>query len=147
MSSHQPDPYAVLGVDPTATAEQITHAYRALLRRHHPDTRAQSPTDQMHAEPVHADDARLQLVLAAYAVLRDPAQRASYDRNRRPSPPRHPEQRQDQRPPAPPGSATVVIGTLDQARPPWIAPVDTMPARPDRATPAGLLELLRDLPD
>jgi curved DNA-binding protein CbpA len=141
-SSHQPDPYTVLGVDPTATTEQITHAYRALLRRHHPDTRAESPTEQMHTDPVHADDARLQLVLAAYAVLRDPAQRANYDRIRAP---RRPAPRGQQSPPAPRGSASAVIGTLDQARPAWIAPVDTMPARSDRPTPAGPLELLRDL--
>lgn len=143
-SSQQPDPYAVLGVDPTATAEQITHAYRALLRRHHPDARAQSRTDQIHADPVPADDARLQLVLTAYAVLRDPAQRANYDRTRRPS---RPAPRGQQRPPAPPGFAGAVIGTLDRARPEWIAPVDTRPARSNGATPAGLLELLRDLLD
>jgi hypothetical protein len=33
------DLYPVLGVDPSASASQITHAYRALMRRHHPDTR------------------------------------------------------------------------------------------------------------
>lgn len=143
-SSHQPDPYAVLGVDPTATAEQITHAYRALLRRHHPDTRAESPADQMRAGPRHDDDARLQRVLTAYAVLRDPAQRADYDRIRAP---RRPAPHEQQRPSAPPGFARAVIGTLDQDRPAWIAPVDTVAARSDRATPAGLLELLRDLLD
>jgi hypothetical protein len=40
-----------------------------------------------------------------------------------------------------------MIGTLDQDRPAWIAPVDTMVARSDRATPAGLLELLHHLLD
>ena len=34
-----PDPYLVLGVSPTATQAEITHAYRTRLRAHHPDTR------------------------------------------------------------------------------------------------------------
>jgi hypothetical protein len=39
-----PDPYLVLGVSPTATQAEITHAYRDRLRAHHPDTRhAPSP--------------------------------------------------------------------------------------------------------
>ena len=39
MNDTHPDPYAVLGVAPTATTQQINRAYRRLLRRHHPDTR------------------------------------------------------------------------------------------------------------
>ena len=39
MSSNGRDLYAVLGVAPTASPVQITRAYRALLFRHHPDTR------------------------------------------------------------------------------------------------------------
>ena len=31
------DPYAVLGVSPGATAEEIKAAYRSLVKRHHPD--------------------------------------------------------------------------------------------------------------
>lgn len=75
------DPYRVLGVEPSASASQITHAYRTLMRRHHPDTRtparqaAQSGPDQEH-------DAALQQVIAAYTVLRDPSQRADYDASR-----------------------------------------------------------------
>ena len=148
-SSHQPDPYTVLGVDPTATAEQITHAYRALLRRHHPDTRVQSPTDQMRADPPHADDARLQRVLTAYAVLRDPAQRANYDRHHQANPPQPPEPGPGQRhtPLTPrPAPGPVMIGRIEQHRPAWIAPAGTMVARSDRPTQAGLLErLLGDL--
>lgn len=85
MPSSQLDLYAALGVDPTATAEQITHAYRGLLRRHHPDTRTTTSTEQ-----ADADDARLQLVLTAYAILRDPAQRARYDGRRAANPPPRP---------------------------------------------------------
>ena len=39
MVREHPDPYLVLGVSPTATQAEITHAYRTRLRAHHPDTR------------------------------------------------------------------------------------------------------------
>ena len=67
-----PDPYLVLGVAPTATQAEITHAYRTHLRAHHPDTRP--------ARSAHTADEHLRQVLAAYALLRDPARRADYDR-------------------------------------------------------------------
>ena len=66
------DPYLVLGVSPTATQTEITHAYRTRLRAHHPDTR--------HTPPSQTADDDLGQVLAAYALLRDPARRADYDR-------------------------------------------------------------------
>ncbi len=66
------DPYAVLGVAPTATPAEITHAYRRHLRDHHPDLRPPAAG----AVP----DEQLPQILAAYALLRDPAQRAAYDR-------------------------------------------------------------------
>src|SRR6185312_5365132 len=72
MVREDPDPYLVLGVSPTATQAEITHAYRTRLRAHHPDTR-HTPLSQT------ADD-DLRQVLAAYALLRDPARRAGYDR-------------------------------------------------------------------
>ena len=65
------DPYRVLGVSPSATQAQIVHAYRARLRAHHPDTR--------NAPPSPGTDEQLQQVLAAYALLRDPARRAAHD--------------------------------------------------------------------
>jgi len=145
-SSHQPDPYAILGVDPTATAEQITHAYCDLLRQHHPDTR---PTTRDMSDQAPTDDARLQQVIHAYAILHDPARRASYDRGRRASPPRP---RDQQHRTAAPG--TVVIGTIDQPPPPWITPLQTRTAGanvptgpvPDDRLERLFLELfLRDL--
>lgn len=73
------DPYEVLGVPPTATPEQISHAYRALVRRHHPDSRpAPGPGDAARDH-----DRALRQVMAAYATLHDAARRAAYDRERR----------------------------------------------------------------
>lgn len=75
MASRQVDPYTVLGVSPTATRAEITRAYRRQLRALHPDTRTSAATS--------AADDRLQEVVAAYALLRDPARRAQYDRDAR----------------------------------------------------------------
>jgi curved DNA-binding protein CbpA len=65
------NPYLVLGVSPTATQAEITHAYRTRLRAHHPDTR--------HTPSARTADEHLPQVLAAYALLRDPARRADHD--------------------------------------------------------------------
>ncbi len=67
------DPYTVLGVSASATPAEIAHAYRQKLRAQHPDTRST-------AGAAPGADAQLQRLLAAYAVLRDPARRAAYDR-------------------------------------------------------------------
>ncbi|WP_020572351.1 J domain-containing protein [Parafrankia discariae] len=75
------DPYRVLGVEPSASASQITHAYRTLMRRHHPDTRMPARQAE-HPGPRQEHDAALQQVIAAYTVLRDPSQRADYDARR-----------------------------------------------------------------
>jgi curved DNA-binding protein CbpA len=67
------DPYAVLGLPPTATTNEIRRAYLRQVRVHHPDTR---PTPQS----MPFADEQLRRVLAAYALLRDPERRARYDR-------------------------------------------------------------------
>jgi curved DNA-binding protein CbpA len=73
--------YEVLGVVPEASATEITSAYRRLLRRHHPDSRdaSQGLERDDHASGEDAAGA-LGSIIAAYAVLRDPARRAAYDR-------------------------------------------------------------------
>jgi curved DNA-binding protein CbpA len=68
------DPYAVLGLSPTATPDEITHAYRTQVRAFHPDTRT---TPESTLAPA---DEQLRRVFAAYALLRDPQHRARYDR-------------------------------------------------------------------
>ena len=68
------DPYAVLGLTPQATQEQIRRAYRALLRQNHPDTR---PSGEPAGNA--ASNSTLQQVIAAYAILSDPGRRRDYD--------------------------------------------------------------------
>ena len=66
------DPYSALGLSPTATQAEITHAYRRHLRDHHPDIRSR--------ESNSGADERLRQIMEAYALLRDPRRRAAYDR-------------------------------------------------------------------
>ena len=62
--------YDLLGVSPDASAEEIHRAYRRLARRYHPDTGAGAQ-----------ERARFHQLSNAYEVLRDPGQRARYDRS------------------------------------------------------------------
>jgi curved DNA-binding protein CbpA len=66
---HGADLYAVLGVEPSATAEVITSAFRARVRELRPDTRVDAATAERFGE-----------ARAAYETLRDPVLRAAYDR-------------------------------------------------------------------
>ena len=63
------DPYAVLGVTPSASAPEIHHAYRVLARRFHPDTNAQDSRAAV----------RFSQVSRAYEVLGDVDRRRAYD--------------------------------------------------------------------
>ena len=128
-SASQHDHYTILGVDPDATDAQITHAYRVLLRRHHPDTRVFT-TDRDEAA---TEDTRLQHVLAAYTVLHDPRQRADYDRHRRPPAPQHRRTR------ATPIDSTVILGTITTTRPTGLTPVEPADTPP---TATSILDLL-----
>jgi len=59
------DPYRVLGVSPAATAAEIKAAYRALVKRHHPDA--------------GGDDRTILELNAAWEVLRDSDRRRRHD--------------------------------------------------------------------
>jgi curved DNA-binding protein CbpA len=80
------DPYAVLEVPSTATADEIRSAYVRQVRAHHPDSRV---TQQ---STLSADET-LRRVVAAYTLLRDPERRARYDRERRAAAPRAPSEK------------------------------------------------------
>jgi len=65
------DHYAVLGLHPSADEVVVHAAWKALLRKHHPDT---NPDDK--------SGARAREINEAFAVLGKPEARARYDRTR-----------------------------------------------------------------
>jgi hypothetical protein len=69
------DYYRLLGVKPGATREEIRRAYRRLARRIHPDANPPGEDDEIA-------NRRMAQLNEAYAVLRDPSQRAAYDTER-----------------------------------------------------------------
>ncbi len=62
------DPYEILGVSPTAPAEDIKVAYRKAARLYHPDK---------NPDPAAAD--RFRSIQSAYELLADDARRRDYD--------------------------------------------------------------------
>jgi curved DNA-binding protein CbpA len=63
------DPYETLGLEKTATADDIKKAYRKLVRTSHPD---------LHPDDEGAE-ARFKAISAAYDILKDPETRARFD--------------------------------------------------------------------
>src|SRR5258708_978163 len=66
------DYYAVLGVEPQASASAIKSAFKKLALQYHPDV-------------YHGEDAqeRMRALLQAYQILGDPLARKEYDAQRR----------------------------------------------------------------
>lgn len=60
--------YHILGIERTATAEEIRKAYRKLARKYHPDVSKEINTEEKFKE-----------VAEAYETLKDPEKRSAYD--------------------------------------------------------------------
>ncbi|HEX9069211.1 MAG TPA: metallopeptidase family protein [Ktedonobacterales bacterium] len=72
-----PDYYALLGVGPGATQEEIHLAYRRQVKRWHPDRHARGS-----AAAQTLANRRMRALTTAWMVLRDPSRRATYDEQR-----------------------------------------------------------------
>ena len=73
MSDREPfDPYAVLGVVRTASAEEIRAAYHALVARYHPDRHQGNPLEGLASE-------KMIEINRAEEILSDPVRRAAFD--------------------------------------------------------------------
>lgn len=72
------DPYATLGVPPTATDAQIKAAFRRLARRYHPDA-GPSESDAVRDA---GDERRFKAIARAYEQIGRPSRRRAYDARR-----------------------------------------------------------------
>ncbi|MET4137575.1 J domain-containing protein [Pseudarthrobacter sp. PvP090] len=72
--------YAALHVTPDATAAEIQHAFRALMRLRHPDVEAAAGAEHGPGTgPGNDDGDEARRILESFSVLRDPRTRAEYD--------------------------------------------------------------------
>ena len=66
-------PYEILRVPKGASAEQLKHAYRCLVKLYHPDLFASGSRAQVEAEK------RIRIINAAYSILSKAVSREKYD--------------------------------------------------------------------
>ena len=107
----------ILGVSPNSETEVIAAAYKALMRKYHPDTNKSGDAA-----------AKAQEINEAYETLKDPELRRQYDERRQGA-----DQRQGSSPPPPPpksaagndsGPSGNIILTSDGALRVWLGRVD-----------------------
>jgi len=91
------DPYAVLGVSPVASPEDIKRAYRHLARQCHPDRVGSQGEEQFKA------------ITAAYEILGDPEKRRQWDVQA------SEKRREHHAKPPTPGTVRVVVKTQSAA--------------------------------
>jgi len=65
------DLYSRLGIERTATSDEVKKAFRSMAMQYHPDRNLQNP-EQAHKDFIAVSE--------AYEVLSDPTKRARYDR-------------------------------------------------------------------
>lgn len=68
MTEQVLDPYAVLGIPRTASAQRAQQAYRRLAKRYHPDLHPDAQTSE-----------RMRRINRAWEIVSSPARRARYD--------------------------------------------------------------------
>ena len=84
--SEIPDHYGTLRIPRDASQQQISRAYRALMRSHHPDLDAGRSNRGGPGTNPPPPEAELLRIMEAFAVLRDPVRRADYDRRAKAEP-------------------------------------------------------------
>jgi molecular chaperone DnaJ len=126
-----PDPYTLLGVSPQASTAEIRAAYRALVKRHHPDA--------------GGNDDTILALNAAWEVLRDGDRRRRFDHRQGPrAGERSVPQARPEGPATPPRRGAV----RDQALVQWLklvhAPIDRLLGQVINPFPAQLRALSAD---
>jgi curved DNA-binding protein CbpA len=124
-----PDYYAILGVERTASSAEIKHAYLELAKQYHPDKNQGTTVLGTHFQQINM----------AYAILKDPTQRAAYDQ-RTGTPPQHRGQRQR------PDPSKVRPGFVATAPPPAPMP-DSMAPTPEHRGQCQRLDPSKVSPD